>query len=69
MNCIAEDNNFFPVLVAAVEMQGYKNPTAIQMQAIPTGLQSCDIVGLAEMGPGKSAAFVLPLLVYISMYK
>ncbi len=49
-----------------MEMQGYKNPTAIQMQSIPIGLQSRDVVGLAETGSGKTAAFVLPMLVYIS---
>ncbi len=52
--------------MAAVEKAGYSKPMSIQMQSIPIGLQNRDIVGLAETGSGKTAAFVLPMLVYIS---
>lgn len=38
----------------------------IQMQSIPIGLQGRDLIGLAETGSGKTCAFVLPMLVYIS---
>ena len=50
-----------PVL-DAVKAQGYDTPTPIQSKAIPTLLDGRDIIGLAQTGTGKTAAFVLPLL-------
>ncbi len=44
---------------------GYVKPSAIQMAAIPLGLKYRDVIGIAETGSGKTAAFVLPMLVYI----
>eukprot|EP01087_Luapelamoeba_hula_P017529 TRINITY_DN5538_c0_g1_i5.p1 TRINITY_DN5538_c0_g1~~TRINITY_DN5538_c0_g1_i5.p1 ORF type:complete len:496 (+),score=97.07 TRINITY_DN5538_c0_g1_i5:862-2349(+) len=53
-------------LQEAIMKAGYEKPTPIQMAAIPLGLQHRDIMGLAEAGSGKTAAFVLPMLVFIS---
>ncbi len=46
----------------AVAAAGYSVPTAIQAQAIPIALQRRDVLGLAQTGSGKTAAFVLPML-------
>ncbi|KAK6118193.1 hypothetical protein DH2020_048094 [Rehmannia glutinosa] len=53
-------------LLKAVERAGYKTPSPIQMAAIPLGLQQRDVIGIAETGSGKTAAFVLPMLNYIT---
>ena len=53
---------FDPRIVAGIEACGYKSPTAIQQQAIPAVAQGRDVMGLAQTGTGKTAAFVLPLL-------
>ena len=45
---------------------GYEQPSAIQRQAIPIGLNVRDMIGIAETGSGKTAAFVIPMLTYIS---
>ena len=50
-----------PVLTALVA-QNYSEPTPIQVQAIPPVLEGRDVVGLAQTGTGKTAAFALPLL-------
>lgn len=54
--------NFDPAITAAVNKCGYSVPTPIQMQAIPHLLQGHDLLGLAQTGTGKTAAFVLPTL-------
>lgn len=49
-------------IVDALSIQGYETPTPIQEQAIPAILEGRDIVGLAQTGTGKTAAFSLPIL-------
>ncbi|KAJ0046299.1 hypothetical protein Pint_05576 [Pistacia integerrima] len=60
------ESKLTPELLKAVERAGYKSPSPIQMAAIPLGLQQRDVIGIAETGSGKTAAFVLPMLTYIS---
>jgi ATP-dependent RNA helicase RhlE len=57
--------NLDPKLLSNLEKAGYKTPTPIQAQAIPHALQGHDILGIAQTGTGKTAAFSLPILNYI----
>jgi len=52
-------------LQRAVEAQGYTSPTPIQAQAIPLLLDGRDVLGCAQTGTGKTAAFTLPVLQHI----
>jgi superfamily II DNA/RNA helicase len=49
-------------VLQAVQASGYTTPTPIQAQAIPPALQGRDILGIAQTGTGKTAAFTLPML-------
>jgi ATP-dependent RNA helicase RhlE len=51
-----------PNVVAGVKAAGYITPTPIQVQAVPPVLKGHDVMGLAQTGTGKTAAFVLPIL-------
>ncbi|MEZ4371788.1 MAG: DEAD/DEAH box helicase [Polyangiaceae bacterium] len=51
-----------PKLLRAVEEAGYETPTPIQTAAIPSCLEGRDLLGCAQTGTGKTAAFTLPLL-------
>lgn len=51
-----------PGVLQAVEELGYREPTPIQAQAIPLILQGRDLIGLAQTGTGKTAAFTLPMV-------
>jgi len=51
-----------PELLRAVAKEGYEEPTPIQREAIPKGLDGQDVVGSAQTGTGKTAAFLLPIL-------
>lgn len=55
------DFGLHPVLLANVTRHGYTTPTPIQDQAIPVVMEGKDIVGIANTGTGKTAAFLLPL--------
>jgi ATP-dependent RNA helicase RhlE len=54
--------NFHPRIMTGVQVLGYLTPTPIQQQAIPPALQGRDVMGLAQTGTGKTAAFALPIL-------
>jgi ATP-dependent RNA helicase RhlE len=55
-----------PVLVRAVTELGYMEPTPIQRMAIPLALDGKDVLGRAQTGTGKTAAFMLPILQRLS---
>jgi len=51
-----------PEILRALERRGYREPTPIQRQAIPAVLAGNDVIGSAQTGTGKTAAFLLPIL-------
>lgn len=53
-------------LLGALEAESYTHPTPIQAQAIPPLLDGADLLGIAQTGTGKTAAFVLPILEILS---
>lgn len=53
---------------AAIRAAGYLHPTPIQQKAIPLALEGRDLLGLAETGTGKTAAFVLPILQHLQSH-
>lgn len=57
--------NFEPLINAGITAAGYVTPTAIQNQTIPAILNGSDVLGLAQTGTGKTAAFVLPILQHL----
>ena len=57
-----ETFNFHPRVMAGVRALGYITPTPIQLKSIPPIMQGRDLIGLAQTGTGKTAAFVLPVL-------
>jgi ATP-dependent RNA helicase DeaD len=54
-----------PEILQALEDVGYEQPTPIQEQAIPALMQGLDVIGQAQTGSGKTAAFGLPMLSYV----
>ncbi len=56
-------------LLLALKKEGYTNPTPIQTQAIPVILEGRDLMGCAQTGTGKTAAFALPMLQLLSRNK
>jgi len=60
-----DESTIHPTILEIIEKLQYKEPSPIQRQAIPIGLQNRDIIGVAETGSGKTAAFLIPLLTWI----
>src|ERR1700760_3895236 len=52
-----------PALAETLKTMGYTTPTPVQEQAIPPALEGKDILGSAQTGTGKTAAFGIPLMV------
>ena len=57
-----ESFNFHPSIMDGIRELGYTKPTPIQFQSMQSILQGRDLIGLAQTGTGKTAAFVLPIL-------
>ncbi len=57
-----EDFNFKPEITKAIKDAGFREPSPIQVEAIPLILEGNDIIGQAHTGTGKTAAFALPIL-------
>jgi ATP-dependent RNA helicase RhlE len=57
-----ESFHLHPSIMSGVQTLGYVTPTPIQLESIPPILQGRDLIGLAQTGTGKTAAFVLPVL-------
>merc|ERR1719427_33188 len=60
-----EESSIHPTILEIVKKLNYTDPSPIQRQAIPIGLQNRDIIGVAETGSGKTTAFLIPLLVWL----
>ena len=58
--------NLGETIIKTIKKHGYTDPTPIQRQAIPIALSGRDLIGIAKTGSGKTAAFILPMLVHIA---
>ena len=57
-----ESFNLQSSILEGVNAQGFETPTPIQIKAIPVVMAGRDLIGLAQTGTGKTAAFALPVL-------
>ena len=62
MNTKFQDLGLIAPLLRAIQEEGYTTPTPIQAESIPIVLQGKDLLGCAQTGTGKTAAFTLPIL-------
>jgi ATP-dependent RNA helicase RhlE len=63
-----QDFGLLPPVVQGVEAMGYVDPTPIQLRAIPAILAGKDVMGSAQTGTGKTAAFGLPILTMLATH-
>ncbi|PHH82039.1 hypothetical protein CDD82_7187 [Ophiocordyceps australis] len=57
-----KDAGLHPLMLENVQLSGYVNPTPIQKFTIPSILQGHDVIGIAQTGSGKTAAYLIPIL-------
>ena len=69
MNVTFDSLGLTEELLRAVAQEGYTQPTPIQIEAIPVGLAGHDVIGSAQTGTGKTAAFLLPILQRLELSK
>lgn len=60
------ESGISPKILDIIDEIGYKEPSPIQRQAIPIGLEFRDLIGIAKTGSGKTAAFTIPMLEFIT---
>jgi len=60
--CSFDELGLSPERLAAIEAQGWTEPTPIQCKGIPPGMEGRDVVGIAKTGTGKTGAFMIPAL-------
>ncbi len=60
------DLNLNPKILKAIEEVGYDTPTPIQAGAIPAALEGRDVLGIAQTGTGKTAAFTMPMITMLA---
>ena len=64
-----KDLNITEPILKAIEEKGYANPPPIQVKAIPAALTGKDILGCAQTGTGKTAAFAIPIIQHLQALK
>ncbi|MED4400490.1 DEAD/DEAH box helicase [Metabacillus fastidiosus] len=67
MTITFQDLNLSSALMQSISKMGFEEPSPIQAQTIPLGLQNKDVIGQAQTGTGKTAAFGIPLIEKIDM--
>ena len=60
-----QEFNLDTAILSGVKAVGYTTPTPIQQQAIPSIMEGKDLLGLAQTGTGKTAAFALPIIQHL----
>jgi len=63
-----QDMDINPSIIKAIDHKGYVNPTPVQEKAIPTIISGRDVLGCAQTGTGKTAAFAIPILQMAANY-
>jgi ATP-dependent RNA helicase RhlE len=61
--------HIIPSILEALHQEGYTHPTPIQSQAIPPALRGRDVLGCAQTGTGKTAAFAIPILQNLHLHE